>query len=153
MTVPPDSPFSIATVSWRERCEDLLAVRTEVFVREQGVPEEIEVDEWDPKSVHALARDGTGTPIGTARLLPVGRIGRVAVIRSWRGRGVGLALMNGLIESATEAGHAELVLHAQTWTTGFYERIGFVAEGPVFDEAGIPHRTMRLLLRPGCGSA
>ncbi|MCL4105697.1 UNVERIFIED_CONTAM: hypothetical protein GTU68_023764 [Idotea baltica] len=107
----------------------------------------MERDEFDPISKHVLAINSeTCTPIGTARLLPSQKIGRVAVLKSWRKHGVGAALMQTLIEQAAADGMTELTLHGQTWTLGFYESCGFVAEGPEFDEAGIPHRKMRLKL-------
>jgi len=117
-------------------------------VIEQQVPEEIEVDEFDPESFHVLAIEITGRePIGTARLLPDGHIGRVAVLKKWRNCGVGFALVSALIEKARSEKFDELVLHAQTWTIGFYEKLGFVCEGAEFEEAGIPHRSMRLRLK------
>ena len=134
---------SVRKARWDEDRECLLSIRKPVFVEEQDVPEEIEVDEFDPVSEHVLALDDTGKPIGTARLLPDGRIGRVAVLPEWRKRGVGTALMNALIDMARETERSELVLHAQTWTIGFYESLDFKVEGEEFDEAGIPHRTMR----------
>ncbi len=140
-------PFHLQPASWDTHRELLLAVRTAVFVEEQKVPDEIEVDASDPVSFHALALDQkSGEPIGTARLLPEAKIGRVAVLSDWRKTGVGRALMEFLIEQAREQQMGELTLHAQSWTIGFYEKVGFVAEGPEFDEAGIPHRNMRLIL-------
>lgn len=139
--------FKTKFVEWNDAQTELLAVRTEVFVIEQQVPEEMERDEHDPISKHVLAIDSeTGIPIGTARLLPTQKIGRVAVLKSWRKHGVGAAMMRVLIDLARSDGMAELTLHGQTWTIGFYESCGFVAEGPEFDEAGIPHRKMRLVL-------
>lgn len=122
---------------------DLRAVREPVFIVEQQVPEELEWDDADPLSVHVLARDADGTPIGTARLTPDHRIGRMAVLQAWRGRGVGAAMLNALIQRARELGYPELELHAQTHALGFYERHGFNAFGEEFDEAGIAHRRMR----------
>lgn len=140
------SGCSVRIASWEADRELLLSIRKPVFVEEQNVPEEIEVDEFDPVSQHVLALDEAGKPIGTARLLPDGRIGRVAVLPEWRKRGVGTQLMKCLIRSASEAGREELVLHAQTWTIGFYESLDFQVEGEEYDEAGIPHRTMRMKL-------
>ncbi|MDF1752656.1 MAG: GNAT family N-acetyltransferase [Verrucomicrobiales bacterium] len=138
--------ISITEVDWETHREPLLAVRTSVFVEEQNVPASIEVDEYDPVSIHVLARDHQNQPIGTARLLPKGKIGRVAVLKPWRKSGVGSALMTHLIALARERGDRELSLHAQSWTTPFYETFGFTAEGDEFEEAGIPHRYMRLIL-------
>lgn len=132
---------------------DLRAVREPVFIVEQQVPEELEWDEADPLSVHVLARDADGTPIGTARLTPDHRIGRMAVLQAWRGRGVGAAMLNALIQRARELGYPELELHAQTHALGFYERHGFNAFGEEFDEAGIAHRRMRRRLEQGHAGA
>jgi predicted GNAT family N-acyltransferase len=121
-------------------------VRFAVFVEEQGVPPEIEIDEFDPVSLHALAIDGDGRVLGTGRLLPDGHIGRMAVARSARGAGVGGAILAALIDAARARGDREVALNAQTHAMPFYERFGFVAEGEEFDDAGIPHRSMRRAL-------
>ncbi len=118
-------------------------VRYAVFVEEQKVPAEIELDEFDPVSVHALALDGQGRALGTGRLLPDGHIGRMAVLKQARGRGVGSALLRRLIDAARLRGDRQLVLSAQTHAIAFYARFGFVAEGEVYDDAGIPHQRMR----------
>lgn len=118
-------------------------VRFSVFVEEQGVPAEIELDEFDAVSLHALALDAGGGVLGTGRLLPDGHIGRVAVLRPARGAGVGGALLKALMNAARTRGDHEVVLSAQTHAIAFYERFGFVAEGGEYDDAGIPHRTMR----------
>ena len=138
------SDFRIELADYAEHLADLRAVREPVFILEQGCPIELEWDELDPQSVHALARDAAGAPIGTARLTPLPTIGRMAVLAPWRGRGVGAALLQYLIDHARKLGHASLELHAQTHAIGFYERFGFIAFGPEYDEAGIPHRSMRL---------
>ena len=105
---------------------------------------EIELDEFDPLSLHALAVDGQGRVVGTGRLLPDGHIGRMAVLREARGRGVGSALLRSLMQAARARGDREVALSAQTHAIPFYERFGFVAEGGQYDDAGIPHRRMRL---------
>lgn len=135
--------YQIIATDWETSRGHLLSVRKAVFVIEQGVPEEIEEDEDDPRSAHFLARDGAGEPVGTARLLPEGRIGRVAVLREWRSRGVGRALMQAAMAAWGERGGGSLRLHAQSHSIPFYASLGFLAEGPEFDEAGIPHREMR----------
>ncbi len=124
-----------------------MAIRFEVFVDEQGVPPELEPDEWDANALHLLAVDGaTGEILGTARLVNKGngvaKIGRVAVKQSARGRGVGQTLMAHALDHAARAGHTLVVLDAQVHVVPFYERLGFVAAGPIFDDAGIPHRRM-----------
>jgi predicted GNAT family N-acyltransferase len=133
-----------------ERAE-AMRIRFAVFVEEQRVPRELEVDEFDVMAVHLLAvEEETGNPIGTARFLDKGegvaKIGRVAVLPDYRGKGVGEALMRAALERARRTGHAVVVLDAQLSVIGFYERLGFVAEGAVFDDAGIPHRRMSLRL-------
>lgn len=152
--VPPYTPvdiedFAVAQGDWSALGAEAGPIRERVFVHEQQVPLELEWDEFDAVSHHVLARDATGRPIGTGRLLPDGHIGRMAVLPDWRGRGVGRALLDRLMELAAQAGQAELALHAQTHACGFYRAAGFVEEGPEFMEAGIPHRLMtRRLPRP-----
>lgn len=126
---------------WARDESSLRAVRTQVFVREQGVPVELEWDEFDARSVHVLAEAGLHA-IGTGRLLPDGHIGRMAVLAQWRGRGVGSALLLTLIGMAREAGHREVLLSAQVHAAAFYERFGFARRGGEYPEAGIPHVNM-----------
>lgn len=140
----------------REAC---FTVRKEVFVVEQGVPEDIEYDAYDAVALHVLAIGDDGVPLGTGRLLfgeeaaaktggdlSVGSLGRLAVARAARGLGVGAALVRGIEEAARACGLAAVDLHAQTHALGFYERLGYVAYGPEFPDAGIPHRAMRRAL-------
>lgn len=137
--------FEVRLVAWDEAHAALESVRRAVFVVEQHVPEELEWDEADSVSQHALA-SADGVPIGTARLLPDGHIGRIAVLRAWRGRGVGAALLTAMIDAARQRGFTTVLLNAQVQALDFYRRFGFVAEGDVFPDAGIPHRAMRLEL-------
>jgi predicted GNAT family N-acyltransferase len=141
-------PFSVKPVAWSVARDDLRRVRYAVFVEEQRVPEELEWDDLDEVAWHVLAVSSAGEPIGTGRLLPEGRIGRMAVAREWRGRGVGATLLQALIEHARATGLHRVHLHAQTHALHFYARSGFVVEGEEFDEAGIPHRAMTLTLAP-----
>lgn len=134
----------IEEVSWEAASAQLLQIRHAVFVEEQRVPVELEQDEYDPLSLHLLARDANGLPVGTARILPSGRIGRVAVLSDLRRSGIGTALMNRLLEIAERRSLREVYLHAQHHSIPFYESFGFIAKGPTFYEAGIPHREMRL---------
>ncbi|MFC4332239.1 GNAT family N-acetyltransferase [Streptomyces andamanensis] len=140
----------------REAC---FAVRREVFVTEQGVPEDLEYDELDAVAVHVLAVRDDGTPLGTGRLLhgaaaagrtggdpAVGSLGRLAVTAAARGLGVGAALVRALEDAARAHGLTAMDLHAQTHALGFYERLGYTAHGPEFPDAGIPHRAMRRTL-------
>lgn len=136
--------FSIRTADWRRDREALMDIRFAVFVEEQHVDPNIELDDWDPQSHHALGCAEDGTAIGTGRLLPDGHIGRLAVLPAWRGQGVGTALMRWLIALGRAHGHTRLELSAQTHALAFYERLGFTAEGDVYMEAGIPHRHMFL---------
>nr|WP_242524954.1 GNAT family N-acetyltransferase [Lysobacter changpingensis] len=122
------------------------AVRDVVFVQEQGVPVEIERDALDPLSRHVLARDAQGRPIGTGRLTPDRRIGRMAVLPEWRNRRVGEALLKALLEQARELRWNEVTLHAQVPAMAFYARQGFLPFGERFVEAGLDHQSMRLVL-------
>jgi predicted GNAT family N-acyltransferase len=145
--VTPVQPFAIAAADWHADGAALRHVRRVVFIDEQHVPEALEWDAEDARSVHALARAGVGAPIGCGRLLPDGHIGRMAVIAAWRGRGVGDALLTWLMAAARARGDAAILLNAQVHAMPFYTRHGFAAVGAPFDEAGIPHRVMRLALR------
>jgi ElaA protein len=122
-----------------------LALRRRVFIEEQGVPEADEVDGLDAGAVHLLATDA-GRPVGCARLLlrgSTGKIGRVCVLPEMRGRGVGAALVRAAVARlAATPGITEARLGAQTHALGFYQRLGFVATGPEYADAGIPHRDM-----------
>ncbi|MEO5766600.1 MAG: GNAT family N-acetyltransferase [Casimicrobiaceae bacterium] len=139
--------FSVRLADWREGEPALRAVRHTVFVVEQRVPEALEWDAMDARSIHALARDPDGAPIGCGRLLPTGYIGRMAVLALWRRRGVGAALLLALVDLARERGHARATLNAQAQAMAFYARHGFMATGEQFDEAGIDHRVMARELR------
>lgn len=143
----PDE-FRVEPASWEADFDDLRAVREQVFVIEQAVPREDEIDGLDPKSRHVLARDAEGRAIGTGRLAPTQAIGRVAVLADWRGRGVGVAIMRVLIEQARALGYTWVDLHAQVQAIAFYAALGFVAEDERFMECGIEHQTMRLAIAP-----
>ena len=136
---------SIKIVQTPEEFDRCFGIRTTVFVEEQEVPLELEMDEYDAIATHFLLRDGE-TPLATARLLDkhgLAKIGRVAVLKEARGRGLGLLLMQAVIEEAKRRGFTESVLDAQTYAVPFYARLGYVAEGEEFDDAGIPHFLMR----------
>lgn len=139
-------PVTVRLVDWPTAAERLSAVRRTVFIEEQRVPEDLEWDAEDARSVHALAESPGGWPVGTARLLPDGHIGRMAVLPPWRRAGVGAALLRRLLDAAEARGDRVLRLNAQVHAIGFYERFGFAAHGPLFDDAGIPHRAMLLRL-------
>ncbi|MBD0842672.1 MULTISPECIES: GNAT family N-acetyltransferase [unclassified Streptomyces] len=140
----------------REAC---FAVRREVFVGEQGVPEDLEYDAYDAVAVHVLAVREDGVPLGAGRLLygeaaaakgvddpGVGSLGRLAVTKASRGLGVGIALVRAVEDAARARGLKAVDLHAQTHALGFYERLGYEAYGPEFPDAGIAHRAMRRVL-------
>ena len=140
--------FSLRVAQWPQDQNALRLVREQVFVEEQQVPLELEWDGLDDQCVHLLAEDPSSQPIGTGRLLPDGHIGRMAVLRPWRRRGVGTALLQALITQAAQQGFSEVRLNAQVAAIPFYTAAGFETIGQVFDEAGIPHREMRLRLTP-----
>lgn len=140
------APFRVLDADYGHDLERLRAVREPVFVREQRVPIELEWDELDPLSRHVLAVDAAGRPIATGRLTPEHKIGRMAVVADWRGRGVGAAVLQRLLAIAREQRLAAVELHAQESAIDFYARCGFQAYGEAFDEAGIRHRHMRLVL-------
>jgi len=135
--------LDIRPADWLNSRETLLSIRFEVFVNEQGVPPELEEDAHDPLAFHLLARNPAGIPAATGRLLPDGRIGRMAVIKSLRGQGLGSALLARLIERARQNGLKSVFLDAQCSAEPFYVKHGFIAEGEIFEDAGIPHRRMR----------
>jgi len=140
---PSAVSFAIVPASWQADRASIELVRRRVFIEEQGIPEAEEWDAADPTCRHALAVAGKRDVVGTGRLEPTGKIGRVAVLPQFRGAGVGGAIMGHLVNQATELGLTQVYLHAQATAIGFYERLGFRAEGPEFDEVGIPHRRMR----------
>lgn len=135
-----DIHFTVRTADWPEDAEALRRVRQQVFVVEQKVPSELEWDGEDEGSHHLLAMDANAEPIGTARLLPTGQVGRMAVLKDWRGRGVGSAMLNQLLDIRSET--SPLFLNAQVHAVSFYKRLGFHPVGEVFDEAGIDHVRM-----------
>lgn len=138
--------YRIHIAAWTELSEDAMLVRNEVFVVEQKVPAELEMDDMDVVCVHAIAYDEAGTPLATGRLLPDGHIGRMAVRRSSRGQRIGSAVLQALMAVARQRGDREVVLNAQTRAAPFYGSHGFVREGEEFMEAGIPHIQMRAWL-------
>lgn len=140
--------FHVEIADWSrdDQREALLDLRDKVFIQEQHVPEQRERDGLDVDCWHVLARDGAGQPIGCGRLAPTRKIGRMAVLPEWRGQGVGVALLRELLSRARTQGWPDVVLDAQVSAIGFYERAGFVAHGAEFQDAGITHRAMRLIL-------
>lgn len=134
--------YRVQSGDWSAMEALVMPVREKVFVEEQGVPMEMELDEFDPVSLHVAATGPDGTAIGTGRLLPDGHIGRLAVLPQWRGKGCGRAIFDALLDAARAKDMKHLALHAQTSAVGFYRAFGFVEQGEVFMEAGIPHVLM-----------
>lgn len=139
------NPLTIKKGSWLSLKEHAQAIRKAVFIDEQGVSPE---DEWDPADAECLHFVAwlDDHAVGTARLLPNGHIGRMAVLAHARGQQVGRALLEACVAAAATQGHTDVALSSQTHALGFYEKLGFVAEGPVYLDAGIEHRTMTLPL-------
>ncbi len=139
----------VSLISWAEGAPLLRPLRTTVFVEEQGVPAELEMDALDAVCVHAIAAE-QGRAIATGRLLPsekgVARIGRMAVAREWRGKGIGASVLAVLMQAARERGDTAIELHAQLHAAPFYDRLGYSRTGEVYEEAGIPHINMRCAL-------
>ncbi|KDN86325.1 GNAT family N-acetyltransferase [Kitasatospora cheerisanensis] len=150
---------AIRVAATEDELAQVWAVRRTVFVEEQQIPAELEYDEYDATSAHLLAVGEDGTPLGTARLISGAEaltitggvadrvlLGRLAVVAAARGTGLGARLVRAVEELGRERGAKELELHAQVQALGFYERLGYAAEGPEYDDAGIPHRTMTRVL-------
>lgn len=146
MRSPIPEGFRVELADYRRDFDSLRAIRDEVFVRGQNVPLDIELDALDPLCQHVLACSEAGEAIGTGRLMPDGRIGRMAVLESWRGRGVGAVMLQRLVEIARARGLSQVELHSQVHAREFYERQGFKACGDHFFEAGIEHVPMRRAL-------
>src|SRR5215831_9854030 len=147
--VIPDD-FTVTIADWsvdadRDACK---AVREQVFMLELGVSREDEWDEFDERSRHVLARDLAGNPSGTGRLTTAAMVGRMAVLREWRGKQVGAMLLSALIEQARALAYPAIELHAQASAVPFYERFGFERYGDEFVECDIAHFHMRLELAP-----
>lgn len=141
------SEYFLRDAIWSQDASRLKRVRHRVFVLEQGVPELLEWDENDPICQHWVAEDKDGNPLGTARFLESGQIGRMAVLPEWRGTGIGRALLNTVLSAAAQQDFDDVFLHAQLTAEAFYLKAGFQPEGPVFEEAGIPHRTLRMTVQ------
>jgi predicted GNAT family N-acyltransferase len=134
--------IEVKEVTWRSHGDALREIRQVVFVVEQNVPEDLEYDGIDPDCVHVLASLGE-IPVGTGRLLKDGHIGRMAVLKPWRGKGVGGKILLHLMDIARKRGDLKVLLHAQTSALAFYQRYGFEPFGDLFMEADIEHRMMR----------
>jgi predicted GNAT family N-acyltransferase len=137
--------LEINIVDWHDKQDALQAIRKSVFIDEQHVPKELEWDGRDTECVQFLASHNA-IPVATVRLTPDGQIGRMAVLKKFRGRGFGSQLLAAVIKQAKHAGYKQVFLHAQVNVIGFYLQHGFITEGDVFIDAGIEHRSMRLTL-------
>ena len=137
-------PYSVRIVRWQEAQEQLREIREQVFIAEQQVPAALEWDGLDENATHVLALDQQARAIGCARILPDGVIGRMAVVRDLRNKGVGKAILKKAIAYCREQGWNGISLSAQTHAIPFYERAGFVVCSEIYLDAGIPHRDMRL---------
>lgn len=138
--------ITINHIDWQRGEALIRAVRHAVFVREQGIPAELEWDGRDAVCLHVLAQDARGAVVGTARMQTNGHIGRMAVLKDRRGQGVGSRLLAGLVGIAREMQLSSVWLNAQTAALPFYLKHQFVIEGDEFTEAGIAHRRMRYVL-------
>ncbi len=139
-----DRAYTVRIAEWPTDAAAIRQVRECVFVKEQRIPAELEWDDLDSECIHVLAAVENRDAVGTGRLEPTGKIGRVAVLKPLRKQGIGTVMVQQLVAEARRAGYAELYLHAQVDALHFYKNLGFHPEGAQFDEAGIPHRKMRL---------
>lgn len=137
--------LEVKAVDWHAARDTLRALRQQVFIEEQGVPRDIEWDGRDEESRHVLALLD-GEPVGCGRLLPGGKVGRMAVLKNHRGGGIGAAILEAIVAVAREEGYERIYLHAQQHAASFYRRAGFEPRGATFEEAGIPHVSMHLAL-------
>ena len=142
-----EAMVDLKTGSWNVLGQDAMRLRMQVFVREQGIPVDIEADQYDVTSLHAVALNGLGMCVATGRMLPSGeshvmRIGRMAVARPLRGTQLGRQVLDALVDAARKNGKRRVELHAQRTAESFYLRAGFVVLGEPYEEAGIPHITM-----------
>jgi len=135
--------WQIRLGSWEQFGSQAREIRFEVFVAEQGVPAELEVDRYDPVCVHALAIGESARAVGTGRLLPDGHIGRMAVLREVRSTGVGAALLRELMQAARRRGDRRVELSSQVHAKDFYLKFGFSVIGEPYEDAGIAHIMMR----------
>jgi predicted GNAT family N-acyltransferase len=134
--------MEIRQADWQRDNAAIAAIRRKVFIEEQQVPEELEWDGRDEDAIHLLAYVD-GIAVATARMLTDGHIGRMSVLREYRGRGIGRQLLTQMIQLAQQRGLTQVHLDAQTHAIGFYEQSGFYCQGGTFMDAGIPHRHMR----------
>jgi len=143
--------ITIETRPWLEARDAAYAIRYAVFIKEQGIPAELEIDDYDPIAEHALAFVD-GQCVATARIYldeqdpSKAKIGRMAVLKEFRGQGIGTALLGEAIRAGMMQGASVFELHAQQSAAPFYAKLQFKPDGAIFDEVGIPHQCMRLVL-------
>lgn len=142
----PPLSYAIKQVSWQSAVRQLSQIRHQVFIIEQQVPVDLEWDGLDASALHLLAIDNQANPLGCARILSDGSIGRMAVLKQHRQAGVGSALLQTAIACCQQCGWLEISLSAQVQAIGFYERAGFMLCSQEYLDAGIPHRDMKLRL-------
>ena len=128
--------------SLREAEKEIRFIRDVVFGQEQNVAREVDWDGKDSQSIQVVATDDDNNPVGTGRMQPDGKIGRLAVLDSWRGQGTGQKMLRVLVEAAEKEDFQEVFLHAQVHAISFYEKCRFHKDGEEFLEAGIPHVKM-----------
>ena len=139
-------PIDVEQCDWDTSQQVLMDIRRQVFIEEQGVPESEEFGEEDNSATHWIAYGADNIPMGTARLLD-DKVGRMAITKSHRQKGVGSALMRQIIRHAATLGLESIQLDAQVHALPFYEGMKFEIDGPVFDDVGIPHQHMSLALK------
>lgn len=140
--------FTVSLVTWHDGEPLLKSIREAVFIREQGIPAELEWDGHDKGCRHALAISHQGDAIGSGRMLADGHIGRIAVLPQWRKQKVGTAIMEALLDYARANDYQQVDVDAQTYAMPFYRKFGFAEHGETFMDAGLPHIRMRLKLLP-----
>ena len=138
--------YLIKITSWDVDKKQLSDIRRRVFIEEQKVPEELEWDEYDKDAIHIIVRDTHNQPIAAARMKTDGHIGRMAVLKACRNTGIGSAMLEALLLKAKETGTKSVYLHAQVSAIPFYKKHGFNVCSDLFMDAGIEHKTMRLVL-------
>ena len=137
-----ETGHSVRLASWPDDQENIKSVRRQVFIIEQHVPEELEWDGLDEEAIHIIAVDNKNKIVGTARLLPTGQIGRMAVLPNERNKGIGSDMLRLLLNYSSENFTRQIFLNAQLQAISFYEQHGFVQTGEIFDDANIPHCKM-----------
>ena len=139
--------YLLREATWKADRNELMDVRTSVFIEEQMVPVKDEIDEFDPVSHHVLITDERDKPVGSGRLNPEGQIGRMAVLKEHRGNGIGDMMMRHFMKKALNDGRKIIEMSAQTHAIPFYSKYGFTTVGRVYDEVGIPHQKMVYIVK------